>query len=185
MLFSITQHAQELRRCPMTAETALMQDLETGRFVLRQTEASHFELLYQAASDPAVWAQHPESNRWQRPVFTAFFEGGLRNDLGCFTIFDRSRQAVIGSTRFYGYDAAESAVRLGYTFLAAEYWGSGANREIKDVLLNQAFQVVTKVFFDIGVNNIRSRKATEKLGAVEHQQLDDKVVYLLAKNTQP
>ena len=95
----------------MTAETALMQDLETERFALRQTEASHFELLYQVASDPAVWAQHPESNRWQRPVFTAFFEGGLRNDLGCFTIFDRSRQAVIGSTRFYGYDAAESAVR--------------------------------------------------------------------------
>ena len=167
----------------MTAEIVLAQNLETERFALRQTEASHFELLYRVASDPAVWAQHPESNRWQRPVFTAFFEGGLRNDLGCFTIFDRLRQAVIGSTRFYEYDSAECAVRLGYTFLAAEYWGTGANREIKNVLLNQAFQVVTKVFFDIGVNNIRSRKATEKLGAVEHQQLDDKVVYLLAKNT--
>ena len=169
----------------MTTEIALTQDLETEGFALRQTEASHFEPLYRVASDPAIWTQHPESNRWQRPVFTGFFEGGLRNDLGCFTIFDSSRQAVIGSTRFYEYDAAESAVRLGYTFLAAEYWGTGANREIKGVLLNQAFQVVIKVFFDIGVNNIRSRKATEKLGAVEHQHLDDKVVYLLAKNKHP
>ena len=96
----------------MLAETALMQDLETGRFVLRQTEASHFELFTGQRS--AVWAQHPESNP-AAAVFTAFFEGGLRN-AGMFTIFDRSRQAVIGSTRFYGYDAVESAVRWGIHF---------------------------------------------------------------------
>jgi len=33
------------------------------------------------------------------------------------------------------------------------------------MMLDYAFNFVNNVFFDIGVNNIRSRKAVEKMGA--------------------
>jgi len=157
--------------------------LETESFALVQTRAAHFEPLYQVASNPAVWEQHPEKDRWQRAVFSDFFRTGLTNDLGCFTVIDKSSETVIGSTRFYAYDHAGRCVRLGYTFLSPEYWGTDANREIKQVLLDHAFHTVDTVFFDIGVDNVRSRKATEKLGAVEFDTSDGKVVYVLHKKS--
>ena len=106
----------------------------------------------------------------------------MENELGCFTIRDKSAGIVIGSTRFYSHDVAGKAVRLGYTFLCPKYWGSGANQEMKEVLLEHAFLIVEDVYFDIGKENFRSRKAVEKLGAVECAGDDEKVVYGLSKD---
>jgi RimJ/RimL family protein N-acetyltransferase len=156
--------------------------LETNAFSLEQTTSSDFEPLYGVASNPVLWEQHPEKDRWKRSVFLTFFQGALENDLGCFTIRDKSAGVVIGSTRFYSHDALGEAVRLGYTFLSPGYWGSGANQEIKEVLLDHAFTIVERVYFDIGAENFRSRKAVERLDAVECAGDDEKVVYCLSKN---
>lgn len=156
--------------------------LETNAFSLEQTTSLDFDLLYEIASNPVVWEQHPEKDRWKRPVFSAFFQGAIENDLGCFTIRDKSAGIVIGSTRFYSHDVAGKAVRLGYTFLCPKYWGSGTNLEMKEVLLEHAFTIVDQVYFDIGKENFRSRKAVEKLGAVECRSDDEKVVYGLNKS---
>ena len=61
-------------------------NLETNAFSLEQTTSLDFDLLYEIASNPVVWEQHPEKDRWKRPVFSAFFHGAMENDLGCFTI---------------------------------------------------------------------------------------------------
>ena len=156
-------------------------NLETNAFSLEQTTSLDFEPLYAVASDPVVWEQHPEKDRWKRPVFSAFFQAALENDIGCFTIRDKTTGVVMGSTRFYSHDASVEAVRLGYTFLCPSYWGSGANQEMKEVLLEFAFTIVENVYFDIGKENFRSRKAVEKLGAVECEDEKAKVVYVLSK----
>ncbi|HAB54580.1 MAG TPA: N-acetyltransferase, partial [Ignavibacteriales bacterium] len=44
-------------------------------------------------------------------------------------------------------------------------WGTTYNRALKNLMLNYAFKFVEKVIFYIGVKNIRSQKAIEKLGA--------------------
>jgi RimJ/RimL family protein N-acetyltransferase len=156
--------------------------LETDAFSLEQTASLDFDPLCEVARSPAVWEQHPEKDRWKRPVFTAFFDAALKNDLGCFTIHDKTAGVIIGSTRFYSHDASDEAVRLGYTFLCPRYWGTGANQEMKEVVLECAFTIVQKVFFDIGKENFRSRKAVEKLGAGECTDKEDKVVYVLSKD---
>ena len=75
-----------------------------------------------------------------------------------------------------------NCVRLGYTFLARQYWGTGANQLIKRVLLDYSFKYVESVYFDIGESNLRSIKATEKLGAVFWQKAEEgKSVYLLSR----
>lgn len=158
-------------------------NLETNAFSLEQTTSSDFNLLFGVASNPVVWEQHPEKDRWKHAVFSAFFEAALGNDLGCFTIRDKAEGAVIGSTRFYSHDVSGETVRLGYTFLCPRYWGSGANEKIKEVLLEHAFTMVRRVYFDIGKENFRSRKAVEKLGATECASYDGKVVYGLSKDT--
>jgi N-acetyltransferase len=101
-------------------------NLETTAFSLEQTRSLDFDPLYEIASNPVAWEQHPEKGRWKRPVFSAFFQVGMENDFGCFTICDKTAGVVIRSTRFYLHDASGEAVRLGYTFLCPTYQGSGA-----------------------------------------------------------
>ena len=158
------------------------QQLQAENFSLLQTKRADFESLFQVASDRLIWEQHPAQNRWRREVFAVFFEDGLSNDLGCYTIVDSESQSVIGSTRFYAHDPSDASIRLGYTFLARKYWGTGANQLIKTALLDYCFQFVELVYFDIGTSNFRSIKATEKLGAVFLQQPEEgKSVYRLSR----
>lgn len=152
----------------------------TEHFTLEGVAESDFESLYTVASDPLIWEQHPESNRWQRDIFRAFFSHGLANDLGCFVIRERITQEVVGSTRYYGYDEKNRCVRIGFTFLARKHWGTSANREIKDAMLERAFKFCESVLFDIGPENMRSIMAVEKLGGVySHTESPTKAVYVL------
>ena len=50
------------------------------------------------------------------------------------------------------------------------------------MLLEHAFTIVEGVYFDIGKENFRSRKAVEKLGAVECADKEEKAVYVLSKD---
>ena len=154
--------------------------IHTQSFSLEGVAESDFESLYAVASDPLIWEQHPESNRWQRDVFSVFFANGLANDLGCFVIRERLTQEVVGSTRYYGYDETDRCVRIGFTFLARKHWGTSANREIKDAMLERAFKLCESVLFDIGPENRRSIIAVEKLGGVySHTESPTKAVYVL------
>ncbi|MDC1359308.1 GNAT family N-acetyltransferase [Gammaproteobacteria bacterium] len=157
-------------------------NLETDSFFLIQIKESHFKEIYAVANNPVIWKQHPEKNRWKEEVFLIFFQNAMQNELGCFGIFDKDSNKFIGSTRFYSSSKEGNSVRIGYTFLSPEYWGTFANVEIKKVMLNYAFQFVDKVFFDVAEKNKRSRKAIEKLGAILSDKRKDKVTYQIDKN---
>ena len=64
-------------------------NLETSAFSLEQTTPLDFDSLYKIASNPVVWEQHPEKDRWKRPGFLALFQGAMETDLGYFTILDK------------------------------------------------------------------------------------------------
>ena len=155
---------------------------QTEHFSLEPLTPKDFDALYAIAGDPLLWEQHPEADRWKRSTFQRFFDGGLANDLGCFAIREKRSGRPAGSSRFYGYDEADRCIRIGYTFIARELWGTSANREIKEAMLMRAFNAVDRVFFDIGPQNYRSIAAVKKLGAVfSHNESDTKAVYVLSK----
>ena len=122
--------------------------------------------LFAVASDPLIWEQHPEGDRYKEDVFKIFFEGALESG-GAFVVVDTKTQQIIGSTRFHGYDPEKSEIEIGWTFLARKYWGGRYNAEMKQLMLTHAFKFVENVVFFVGENNIRSQKATEKIGAVK------------------
>ncbi len=153
------------------AEFNLQPTLENNFLKLIPLKADDFERLYQAASDPLIWEQHPNKNRYQKPVFANYFEGAITSK-GAFLIVDKQNEDIIGSTRFYDYDANKSLVLIGYTFLARKYWGGKYNPAIKALLLDYAHQYVEKVHFHIGASNIRSQKAIEKIGAEKIGELE-------------
>ena len=162
--------------------SVFMLPLQTEHFFLEPLTPKDFDALFAVASDPLLWEQHPEADRWKRSKFQRFFDGGLANDLGCFVIREKRSGRAAGSSRFYGYDEANRCIRIGYTFVARKFWGTSANREIKEAMLLRAFNVVDRVFFDIGPQNFRSIGAVKKLGAVfSHDESDSKAVYVLSK----
>ena len=133
---------------------------------LRPLRESDFDALYAVASDPLIWEQHPERERYREDVFRRFFHEAMESG-GAFLILDRSSGKVIGSTRYFGYDPQQSEIEIGWTFLARSYWGGRYNGEMKQLMLEHAFQFVKHVVFLVGPRNLRSRKAVEKNGGVE------------------
>jgi RimJ/RimL family protein N-acetyltransferase len=122
--------------------------------------------LSAVASDPLIWEQHPESDRYKEDVFKIFFREALASG-GAFVIIDTKSQQIIGSTRFYGYSPEKSEIEIGWTFLARKYWGGRYNRELKQLMLAHAFKFVQNVVFYVGQTNVRSQKATEKIGGIK------------------
>ncbi len=133
--------------------------------------ASDFEALFEVASDPLIWEQHPAKNRYQRDVFKAFFEGALATN-SSFIIWDKLTGKAIGSTRYYDFKSESSSIAIGFTFISRAYWGGPYNRATKKLLLDYAFQFVDQVFFHIGANNTRSQKAILKIGAMKVRDVD-------------
>ena len=133
---------------------------------LRPLRSEDWDDLFAVASDPLIWQQHPESDRYEEEVFKIFFKDALESG-GAFVVIDTKKKRIIGSTRFHGYDPEKSEIEIGWTFLARKYWGGQYNREMKQLMLAHAFKFVENVVFFVGENNIRSQKATEKIGAVE------------------
>ena len=86
-------------------------------------QESDFEELYAVASDPLVWEQHPNKLRYRREVFQNYFEGAMLSK-GAFLIRDAQTNEVIGSSRFYDYNADDSSVLTGYTFIGRQFWGT-------------------------------------------------------------
>src|SRR5207249_10341308 len=144
----------------------LQSRLKGELIVLRPLKSVDWHDLFAVASDSLIWEQHPESDRYKEDVFKVFFSEALESG-GAFVIIDRKNQQVIGSTRFYGYDRQKSEIEIGWTFLARNYWGGRYNWELKQLMLDHAFKFVDNVIFYVGENNIRSQKATEKIGAIK------------------
>jgi len=143
-----------------------LQPTLTGEFLeLRPLRADDFEPLYAAASDPAIWAQHPESDRYKRDVFENFFKGAIASG-GAFAVIDRKTGRIIGSSRYAGYNEPASEIEIGWTFLERAYWGGAYNREMKRLMLEHAFRFVERVLFFVGPTNYRSQRAMEKIGGV-------------------
>lgn len=132
---------------------------------LRPLRPEDFAALYAVASDPLIWEQHPARDRYQEDVFAAFFRDALQSG-GALIALDCKSNAVIGSSRFHGYDSAKSEIEIGWTFLARSHWGGRYNQEMKRLMLGHAFQVVNSVVFLVGPQNFRSQKAVEKIGGI-------------------
>lgn len=138
---------------------------------LQPLKSSDFERLYKVASDPLIWEQHPNKNRYQKDVFQTFFEGAIKSQ-GAFIVFDTQTNEPIGSSRFCAHDTINKTIEIGYTFLARDHWGTTYNKALKTLMLNHAFTFVDAVNFYIGAVNIRSQKSIVRFGAKKIDEVE-------------
>ena len=133
--------------------------------MLRPLRAEDFDDLYAVASDPLIWEQHPDKTRSDHAGFRKFFDEATASG-GALIAIDSTTGAVIGSSRFHGYDSEADEVEIGWTFLARSHWGGRYNGEMKRLMLTHAFRFVGRVVFLVGPDNIRSQRAVERIGGV-------------------
>ncbi|AKO98421.1 Acetyltransferase [Marinovum algicola DG 898] len=131
---------------------------------LRPLRAEDRDGLYRAARDPLIWAGHPARTRHERAVFDPYFEF-LRTAGGTLAVTDRRNGAIIGASRFYEVAERPGTMAIGFTFLTRAHWGGAANREMKALMFAHVFRWFDAVWLDIGVDNLRSQRAAEKIGA--------------------
>ncbi|WP_235819357.1 GNAT family N-acetyltransferase [Flavobacterium oreochromis] len=55
----------------------LQPQLENDTILLLPLEEEDFDALYFIASDPLIWEQHPQSNRYKIEIFKLFFKEAL------------------------------------------------------------------------------------------------------------
>jgi N-acetyltransferase len=147
------------------------QSLEDEITLLLPIVKDDFDRLFDVASDPLIWEQHPNKNRYQKPEFENYFIGAIESN-GAYIVINKETGEVAGSTRFYDYAEDDNSVFIGYTFVARKFWGQGLNQSIKKLMLDHAFSICDKVYFHVGKFNIRSQIAMERLGGKKLKEVE-------------
>ena len=155
----------------MSAPFDYQPHLSGERLDLRPVTAADWADLFAIGSDPEVWAVHPAPDRYQEPVFLAYFEDGLKSG-GALVAINRADGAIIGWSRYSALFTETGEIEIGWTFLGKAWWGGAYNGEMKRLMLDHAFRFVDRVILRIGEHNLRSRRAAEKIGARLTQRTD-------------
>ena len=142
----------------------------TGKIVeLVSLERKHFPELLTLAKDRKIWEYYPYDGsdpvRLQDILDTALVERENGTQFP-FVIFHKADNKIIGSMRFMDVKVTHKKLEIGTTWLHPEYWGTKVNLECKLLLLTFCFETLQaqRVQLRTDENNIRSRKAIEKIG---------------------
>jgi len=132
---------------------------------LRPLLEADFDALFDCASDKKLWEGHPAKDRYKAAVFKKWFKSAIESN-ATVVVVERLTKKIIGSSRFYVVDTEPDDISIGYTFLTRQYWGGKTNYELKNLMLVYAFKYFKVVWLHIAPSNIRSQKATLKIGGV-------------------
>jgi RimJ/RimL family protein N-acetyltransferase len=133
-------------------------------------------LLAAAAQDPSLyqWVLVPQDEPAMRRHVQDALAARARGIAVPFAVVRLDDETVIGSTRFHqldywpgsGREDVPDTCEIGYTWLAREALRTGANTEMKRLMLAHAFEVwrVRSVCLHTDVRNQRSRSAIQRIG---------------------
>ena len=141
--------------------------LEGDNLVVRPLVEADREGLYAAARDPLVWAGHPATDRHERAVFDPYVTFLLGTGAS-LAIAERGGRVIGTSTYYVEPGTAPPRLSIGFTFLARDHWGGATNRSLKALMLGHLFGHADEAWFHIAPSNVRSQRATAKLGARRH-----------------
>jgi RimJ/RimL family protein N-acetyltransferase len=145
--------------------------LQSARIQLEPLQKSHYDELFVAAQNEAIWTYSPVSALGDK--FSNWFEKALQafknQEQLPFVVRSIADKKIIGSTRYYHMAPEHRRLTIGYTWYIPEVWGTYVNPECKYLLLKHAFEdlKMNRVEFVIDTRNTRSQAAVKKLGASE------------------
>lgn len=144
--------------------------LENERVKLTPLNESHIDsLLPFSLNEPELW---------KFSLLSAAGEINLKNYINnalalrvkksgyAFIVYDKHKQQIAGSTRFYHMDFKHKSLSIGFTWYGKEFQRTGVNRHCKYLLLNFAFEnlQMERVEFRADARNKQSIQAMKGIG---------------------
>ncbi|HXB13088.1 MAG TPA: GNAT family protein [Bacteroidia bacterium] len=140
-----------------------------GTVELLPLEKEHYPAIIELAQDKRIWEfQTYDGTRPTR--LTELLNSLLTDrDKGVqypFVIVHKKEKKIIGCTRFIDIQKTNKKLEIGGTWLHPDYWATEVNPDCKYNLLKYCFEELGtyRVQLKTDENNIRSRKAIEKIG---------------------
>lgn len=146
-------------------------ELKGDEIKLLPLEKEHLEDLFLAASNKEIWELTSVDYSVEEifyPNFNNAMNDREKGTMYPFIIVHKHSNKIIGTTRFIEIYPNDKKIEIGVTWIMTEYWGTTVNLECKLLLLNYCFENLktNRVQFRAKDNNVRSRKAIEKIGGV-------------------
>jgi len=132
-------------------------------------EKKHFAELENLSKDKRIWEFYAfdgaSSVKFIHTLTAALKERENSTEYP-FVIFHKRDNKLIGSTRFMDIQPKHKKLEIGSTWLHPDYWGTEINFECKLLLLTYCFEALQTIRVQLKTdeNNIRSRKAIQKIG---------------------
>lgn len=148
-------------------------ELEGNLVVIEPLRVEHAAGLLGAADSEEVFAWLPYRRPANLEEASAWIEDALANQRADrrapLAVLDTVERKMIGSTSYWDFDAHNRHVEIGSTWLSRASWKTGRNMETKLLLMTHAFETLEleRVAFRTDIRNERSRRAIERLGAIE------------------
>ncbi|HSL22238.1 MAG TPA: GNAT family protein [Vicinamibacterales bacterium] len=147
---------------PVTLEGAVVR--------LEPLAPAHVEGLAAAGLDPELWRVTTTCLTSIEDV-RAYVDAALADaDSGYalpFCTIHRPSGAIVGSTRFGNYDAANRRVEIGWTWIARPWQRTAVNTEAKYLMLRHAFEALGAIRVELKTDllNTPSQRAIARIGA--------------------
>ncbi|MEM9338978.1 MAG: GNAT family N-acetyltransferase [Bacteroidota bacterium] len=144
-------------------------ELSDERITLKPLRSSDIDQMKKICGDPVIWkwftadlADPSNMEKWMSDRLNASEEGSQMT----YAVVLNEHQQVAGSSSYGHINWKEKALEIGWTWLGADYIGSGINKHMKFLMLSHAFDTMEIERVEIRTDeiNVRSRRAIEKIG---------------------
>ncbi len=144
--------------------------LENDRVLLLPFEDKRNEELKEIIFDKEIW-KFMGMNINNEQGFKNYIAKTIKdkNNRLCypFLVIDKQNNKVAGCTRYGNVNTANKKCEIGWTWYGEDFQGTGLNKACKYELLKFGFETIgfRRIQFSTDIENLRSQKAIENLGA--------------------
>ena len=134
---------------------------------------NHFDALVQfSINEPELWsfnANGPDSPENLKKYIEKALSQKEKLVEYPFIVFDKIKNKVAGSTRFYNISLETKKLEIGFTWYGKEFQGTFLNKNCKYLLLEFAFEKMNLERVGFRANNLnkRSINAMKSIGSIE------------------
>ena len=147
--------------------------LENDVVRLQPLQVSDFEKLIDfSINEPELWsfnANGPDSPENLKKYFDSALSRKEKLLEYPFIVWDKTKNKVAGSTRFYNINLEANHLEIGFTWYEKDFQGTSLNKNCKFLLLEFAFEKMNLERVGFRANNLnqRSINAMKSIGCIE------------------
>jgi RimJ/RimL family protein N-acetyltransferase len=144
--------------------------LENERARLEPIEPKHFPALSHIAATNKDLLKYSPNPIEPPEKFIKYVQTALdlreKQERYTFTIFDKQKNEIAGSTSFLNISNIDQRLEIGATWIGRNFQSTGLNTAVKFLMLQYAFEKLQfkRVEFRTHHLNLQSRRAIEKIG---------------------